>query len=79
MHGVGLVGVTALQSHAACCLQRRSRLEKLADKVVGLMPSVQAVLPVDSIVVATRGALMGLLLGLLVGALGTGDAVAWSA
>ncbi len=34
---VGLVGVAALQSCVACCLQWCLRLDKLAGKVVGLM------------------------------------------
>jgi hypothetical protein len=73
MHGDGLVGVAALQSCAACCLQWHLQLAILAGNVVGLMPGAQAGLPVDSMVVATRGVLMGLPVGLLVGNLGAGD------
>ncbi len=71
--GVGLVGVKALQSCAACRLQRHLHMDKSAGKVVGLMPGAWAGLPVGSLVVAMRGGLMGLPLGLLLGTLGTGD------
>jgi hypothetical protein len=73
MHGVGLVGVAALQSCAAHHLQRRLCLDKLVGKVVGLMSSMRSGFPVGLLVVATRGALMGLSVGLLVGTLGTSD------
>jgi hypothetical protein len=73
MRGVWLVGVAALQSRAACCLRWRSRLDELADKVVGLMPGAQAGLPVGLMVVAMRGTLGGLPVGFLVFILGTGD------
>ncbi len=73
MRGVGLVGVAALHSHAACCLQWHLRLDKLAGKVVGLLPVALTGLPVDSMVVAIKGALMGLPAGLLVDTLGIGD------
>ncbi len=61
---VGLVGVTALHSCVACCLQWRLRLDNLASNVVGLF--------LGSMVVAMRGTLMGLNLGISVGTLGIG-------
>ncbi len=61
---VGLVGVTALHSPAACYLQWHSHLDKSEGKVVGLLLGLM--------VVATRGALMGLTVGLLVGTLRIG-------
>ncbi len=73
MCGVRLVGVAALQSCAACCLQRLLHLDELAGKVVGLTPAAWAGLPVGTMVVATRGTLMGLHVGLLVGIIRTGD------
>jgi hypothetical protein len=73
MHGVRLVVVVALHSCVARRLRRRSRLDELAGKVVGLMPGAQVGFPVGFLVVATRGVLMGLPVGLLVGTLGTGD------
>jgi hypothetical protein len=66
---VRLVGDGELQSHAACCLQRHLHLDKLAGKVVGLMNGMQAGLSAGSMVVATRGALMGPPVGLLLGIL----------
>jgi hypothetical protein len=48
-------------------------LDELAGKVVGLIPGMQASLLVGLMVVATRGALMGLPVGLLVGTPRTGD------
>jgi hypothetical protein len=79
MRVVGLVGVMALQSRATFHLQRRSRLDKLAGKAVGLMYGVQAGLPVGWMVVATRDVPMGLPVGLLVDTLELVTAVAWSA
>ncbi len=70
---VGLVGVAELQSCEAHRLQWCLHLDELSGKVVGLMPGTQASLLVGSMVVATRGALMGLPVGLSVGTLRTGD------
>ncbi len=64
MHVFGLGGVTALRSHAACCLLWRLRLDTSAASVVGLL--------LDLVMVAMRGALIGLTLGMSVGTLGIG-------
>jgi hypothetical protein len=64
MRVVGLVGGTALRSHDACCLHWRSRLDNPAINVVDLQ--------LDLVVVATRGALIGLTVGIAVGTLGIG-------
>jgi hypothetical protein len=58
MHVVGLVGVMALRSRDARCLCWRSHLYDSAANVVGLL--------VDSVMVATWGALVGLTLGISV-------------
>ncbi len=73
MRRVGLVGVTALQCCVDCRLWMHSCLDELAGKVLGLMPGARATLSLGLLVVATRGALIGLLVGLLAGTLGTGD------
>ncbi len=73
MHGVGLVGVEALKSHAAHRLQWHSCLDKLAGKVVGLMLVGWAGLPVGLLVVGMGDALVGLPAGILVGTLIIGD------
>ena len=64
MRLVGLFGVTALRSCVACRLRWRLRLDDSAANVVGLLLS--------SMVVATRGMLMGLTVGVSVGTLGIG-------
>jgi hypothetical protein len=64
MRVVGLVGVTALRSRVACRLRWHSRLDDLAPNVVGLL--------LGSMVVAMRGALMGLTVGISVGTLRIG-------
>jgi hypothetical protein len=61
---VGLVGGTALYSRDACCLHWRLRLDNSATDVVGLW--------LGSVMVAPRGALIGLTVGTSVGTLGTG-------
>jgi hypothetical protein len=64
MHVVGLVGGTALRSYDACCLRWHLRLDDSAINVVGLR--------LDLVVVATRGALIGLTVGITMGTLGIG-------
>ncbi len=64
MRVVGLVGGTALCSRDAGCLPWRSRLDDSAINVVGLQ--------LDLVVVATRGALIGLTVGIMVGTLRIG-------
>jgi hypothetical protein len=64
MHVVGLVGRTALRRRDACHLHWHSCLDNSAINVVGLW--------LDSVVVATRGALIGLTVGITVGTLGIG-------
>jgi hypothetical protein len=61
---VGMVGVMALHSHVACCLQWRSRLDDSASNVVGLL--------LGSMVVVIRGTLIGLTLEISVGTLRIG-------
>jgi hypothetical protein len=64
MRVVGLVGGMALRSCDACCLRWCPHLDDSAINVVGLR--------LDSVVVATRGALLGLTVGITVGTLGIG-------
>ncbi len=64
MHVVGLVGGTALCSRDAHCLHWRLRLDDSAINVVGLR--------LDFVMVAMRGALIGLTVGIMVGTLGIG-------
>jgi hypothetical protein len=64
MHVVGLVGGTALRSCDACCLHWRLHLDNSAINVVSLQ--------LDLVVVAMRGALIGLTVGIMVGTLGIG-------
>ncbi len=64
MRVVGLVGGTVLCSRDACCLRWRSRLADSAINVVCLK--------LDLVVVAMRGALIGLTVGITVGTLGIG-------
>ncbi len=64
MQVVGLVGGRALRSRDACCLHWHLHLDNSAINVVGL--------GLDSVVVATRGALIGLTVGIMVGTLGIG-------
>ncbi len=64
MHVVGLVGVTALRSCVARHLQWHSRLDDLAANVVGLL--------LGSMVVVTRGMLMGSTVEISVVTLGIG-------
>ena len=64
MRVVGLVGGTALRSCDARCLRWCSCLDESAINVVGLR--------LDSVMVATRGALIGLTVGIVVGTLGIG-------
>jgi hypothetical protein len=61
---VGLVGVTALCSCDACCLRWRLRLDNSAAYVVGLL--------LDLVVVAMRGALIGLTVRISMGTLKIG-------
>jgi hypothetical protein len=61
---VGLVGVTALRSCDACPLHWRLHLDNSAANVVSLL--------LDLVMVAMRGALIGLTLGISVGTLGNG-------
>ncbi len=72
MWGVVLVGVVALQRCATRRLQRCSRLDKLVDKLVGLMVGAQVGLLVGSLVGLMGGALVDLLKGSLVGTPRTG-------
>jgi hypothetical protein len=60
----GLVGVTALRSHVSCRLRWRFHLDGSAANVVGLLLGLM--------MVATKGALMGLTVGVSVGTLGIG-------
>ncbi len=69
MHVVGLVSGTALHGHDACCLCWHSRLDDSAINVVGLR--------LDSMMAATRGALISLTVGIVVGTLRMVPAVAW--
>jgi hypothetical protein len=62
MHVVGLVGVTALRSHDACCLCWQSRLDDSAANVVGLL--------LELMMVAMWSVLIGLTVGISVGTLG---------
>ncbi len=64
MHVVGLVGGTALRSRDARCLRWHLRLDDTAINVVGLR--------LDLVMVAMRGALIGLTVGITVGTLGIG-------
>ncbi len=64
MRVAGLVGVMALCSRDACCLRWRLHLDNSAANVVSLL--------LDSVMIATRGALIGLTIGISVGALGIG-------
>ena len=64
MSVVGLVGGTALRSCDARCLHWHLHLDNSAINVVGLH--------LDLVVVATRGALIGLTVGITVGTLGIG-------
>ncbi len=61
---VGLVGKTVLHSHDAHRLHWRLHLDDSAINVVGLW--------LDLVMVATRGALIGLTVGIMVGTLGIG-------
>jgi hypothetical protein len=62
MRVVGLVGETALHSHDVCRLCWSLHLDDSAAYVVGLL--------LDSVMVATRGVLIGLNVGFSVGTLG---------
>jgi hypothetical protein len=64
MRVVGLVGGTALHSHDACCLHWHLHLDNSATNVV--------ILRLDLVMVATRGALIGLTLGISMATLGIG-------
>jgi hypothetical protein len=64
MRVVEMVGGTSLHGRDACCLHWRLRLDNSAINVVGLR--------LDSVMVAMRGALIGLTVGIMVGALGIG-------
>jgi hypothetical protein len=62
MSVVGLIVVMALRSCEACCLRWHSRLENSAANVEGLL--------LDSVMVATQGALIGLTIGMSLETLG---------
>ncbi len=64
MHVVGLVDGMALHSCDACCLHWPLHLDDSAINVVSLW--------LDLVMVARRGALIGLTLGITVGTLGIG-------
>ncbi len=64
MRVVGLGGVMALRSRAAHHLRWHLHLDNSAANVVGLL--------LDLVIVATRGALIGLTVGMSVGTLRTG-------
>jgi hypothetical protein len=64
MRVVGLVGGMALRGCDACRLCWRLRLDNSAINVVGLR--------LDSVMVATQGALISLTVGIMVGTLGSG-------
>ncbi len=65
MRVFGLGGVMALRSHDACRLCWCFRLDDSAANVVGLL--------LDSVMIASRGTLIGLTGGMSVGTLGTGS------